>query len=91
MGINAVIVAVQEHDDGLKIVLGPRTDRDGHKSTPGQNAMIIESPTWTPPVGMTIWGDAENVYFGPREYMYQRHGYTRLREKFGLHRPPTRE
>lgn len=63
----------------------PDTGREelvSYYQTAGQPTLRIVQPTWTPEVGMVIWGSAGSVIIEanpPREYT--RWGYVKLIEK----------
>ena len=57
---------------------------DPYGGTRGQPNLRILRPQWEPRVGMHIWGGANTVRIRTRdgeEHVYDRIGYTRLKER----------
>lgn len=95
MALDGVIQHVEDHPDGLALLLAPRAAEHtwsveadailaGHDSIPGQTKLIIESPTWRPHVGDQVWGGAGRVTIesGGISFPYVRKGYTRLQQSW---------
>lgn len=87
MAIDGQIERVRNVPEGIELELCPRYGvGSGEESIPGQNHLTILNPTWTPAVGMEIWGSASSVEIVTDETgvrrEYERVGYTRLKEKF---------
>ena len=91
MSIDATIAFVSrtthQGEDALELTLmdRPPGERGGSWGIAGQSTMWILSPTWTPEIGMEIWGGGGIVEIvdGSDEAhrpVYRREGYTRLRE-----------
>jgi hypothetical protein len=92
MSIDATILEVQREGADLRLILGPRIDRDDKLTCAGQSQMRILDATWSPEPGMDIWGDAGSVEITPGALgknfntprWYVREGFTRLREPADL-------
>lgn len=66
----------------ILIELAGRKDRGTGYTPAGQSKLRIVQPTWTPEVGMVIWGSASSVTIEAEpKREYTRWGYTRLIEK----------
>ena len=63
----------------------PETGREemaSHYAPAGQSTLRIVQPTWTPEVGMVIWGNASAVIIEAEpKREYTRWGYVKLIEK----------
>jgi hypothetical protein len=94
MSIDGYIEKVTQNGDNLVLELTGRTDRytvedpetgresiAGGYSPAGQSRMTILDATWTPEIGMVIWGSASSVIIeaNPKRE-YKRWGYTTLIE-----------
>lgn len=73
MAIDAVIERVIRRDwvgDGsLRLRLAPRVDAEGQDTCSGRSVLnLLGARTVEPQVGMVVWGGADIVYIGSREY-----------------------
>jgi hypothetical protein len=95
MSIDGYIEKVTKDGENLILELTGRTDQytvedaetglekiARHYSPAGQPRLTILNATWTPQIGMVIWGSASSVIIeaNPKRE-YKRQGYTRLIEE----------
>lgn len=81
MSIDATILQVERDGADVVLTLGPRIDNDDKLSLAGQERMRILDATYTPEVGMDLWGGDSIVELcSTPKRKYHRQGYTRLRE-----------
>lgn len=65
MAIDAIITNVKEDGQDLILELGPRIDKQGDKSIPGQPRLRVKNFTRKPIIGQAIWGGSDHCQTVP--------------------------
>lgn len=80
MSLDATILEVEHDGADVVLTIGPRIQDDERLTIAGQAKLRIKNATFTPPVGVDLWGSSQVEILTKPSRWYRREGYTTLYE-----------